>query len=179
MATTTTSHSAHLASHYPSRWLRQLPHYRTCLPSIGRSCNPFVDPLSLRLRRIAFLCITFLRVIETLFFTLVFYMRKPGWLIPGVLLILVLFFLIAWNLHLIVEAEGERRVSRLRIPAGAFSLFLWVVVVVHIVLVGLEVTGLSYFVDGTQKTWAVWMLIICLVAWVASKGPEEGSLSLT
>jgi hypothetical protein len=54
---------------------------------------------------------------------------------------------------LIVEAEGERRLYRLRIPSGAFSAFLWIVVVVHVVLVGLEVTGLSFYVDGTQKTW--------------------------
>lgn len=178
MAATTTSDDAHLTSHYQSLWLRQLPHYQTCLPSISRSCNPYVNSLSLRLRRIAFLTIIFLRVIETLLFALVFYMRKPSWLVPGVLLTLAVFFLVAWNLHLIVEAEGERRVFKLRIPSGAFSAFLWVVVVVHVVLIGLEVTGLSYYVDGTQKTWAFWILVICLVAWVAGRDPDVESVSL-
>jgi hypothetical protein len=178
MAATTTSSDTSFPSHYQSHYLRQIPHYRTCLPTIARCCNPFVNPVSLRLRHIAFLCIIVLRIIEILLFTLVFYMRKPIFLVPGVLLMLAIFFLVAWNLHLIVEAGGERRLYRLRIPSGAFSAFLWIVVVVHVVLVGLEVTGLSFYVDGTQKTWMFWILVICLVAWVTGREPEEGSLIL-
>ena len=121
-----------------------------------------------------------MRVVEVLFLLLVFYVRKPSFLTMGIWLTAAVaaFFCMAWNLHLIVEAEGERRVLRLTLPSGAFSAFLWVVVVVHIVLIGLEVTGLSWLFDGTRKTWAFWILVVFLVAWVAGREPEEGSLSL-
>lgn len=175
MAANTTSTNG---THYPSRYLTQLPYYRTSLPKIARSCNPFVDPVSLRLRRIAFLCIINLRVIETLFFALVFWLRKPILLVPEVLIVLAIFFLVAWNLHLIVEAEGDRKIFRLTIPSGAFGAFLWIVVAVHVVLIGLEISGLSWYVDGTTRTWGFWILVICLVARIAGRESEEGSLSL-
>lgn len=173
-----TSDGAFLASHYQSPYLRQLPYYRTCLSSIAHSCNPVTGPPSLRLRRTAYLVIIILRTIEALLFMFTFYVRKPSWLILAALLIFATFVFVAWNLHLIVEAEGERTAFKFRIPSVVFSVFMWVVVVVHVILVGLEVTGLSYYVDGTQKTWGFWILIICLVAWVAGREPEEGSLTI-
>ncbi len=77
-----------------------------------------------------------------------------------------------------MEAEGSRKVFGVRVPSRAFSAFLWLVVVVHVVLVGLEVTGLSWFIEGTLRTWGFWVLVICFMAWVATREPEEGSLSL-
>ncbi|XPS78656.1 hypothetical protein M3J09_010663 [Ascochyta lentis] len=178
MTETTLSKDTVPPFHYRSPYLRQIPHYRTCLPSIGHSCNLFADPPSLRLRRIAFLCIISLRIIEAIFFTFVLYIRKPSLLIPGILLTLVVFFIVAWNLHLVVEAEGQRQLFRARISGRAFGAFLWVLVVVHVVLIWLEITGLSCFVDGTQRTWAFWVFTICVAAWVAGKEPVDGSLSL-
>lgn len=51
-------------------------------------------------------------------------------------------------------------------------------VAVHVFLIGLEMTGLSYFIDGTRKTWAFWILVITVVAWIAGREEEEGTLVL-
>ena len=176
MATRPTINDTIDAFDYQNPWLRHLPHYRTCFPSLARSCNPFVS--SLRLRRIAFLIIVVLRVIESLYFALVWTVRKPSFLVPGLLITLLVFFFVAWNLDLIVEAEGERRLFGVRIPSGVFSVFLWLVVVVHLFLVGLEVTGLGVLMDGTLKTWGFWIVVMFLVALVAAREPEEVGLSL-
>jgi hypothetical protein len=167
-----------LTSHYQSPWLRQLPHYRTCLPGIGRSCNVISSPPSVRARRIAFLVIITLRTIEALLFSAVFYMHAIIWFVFGVPLTIAVFLLVGWNLHLIVEVEGDRQLLGLRIPNTAFAVFLWVVVVVHVYLVGLEVTGLSYYTGGTRLYWVFWISVVCFVAWVASRESDEGSLSL-
>lgn len=172
--------NANLASHYQSPWLRQLPHYRTWFPAITRSCNPFVDSSTLRGRRIAFLCIILLRSIEALFCAFVLYVRHFGFLRSTIWMIIVFvaFLFMAWNLHLIVDAEGGRRVSKLTIPGGVFTVFLWFMVVVHVVLIGLEITGLSFLIDGTRKNWVFWILVVTVVAWVAGREEEEGSLTL-
>lgn len=170
--------SMDVSSHYQSAWLRQLPHYRTCLPGIGRSCNVISSPSPSRARRIAFLAIMILRTVETLLFATVFYMHALKWFIFGLPVTLAVFVFVAWNLHLIVEAEGERQLSKLRIPGAAFTVFLWIVLVVHVFLVGLEVTGLSYFTGGTRMNWFFWILLICFVAWVAGRDSDEGSLTL-
>lgn len=94
------------------------------------------------------------------------------------LIVFVAFLFIVWNLHLIVEAEGGRRISKLKIPGAVFTAFLWFMVAVHIILIGLEITGLSWFIDGTRKTWLFWMLVITVVAWVAGREEEEGTLTL-
>ncbi|KAJ4985376.1 hypothetical protein SVAN01_09131 [Stagonosporopsis vannaccii] len=175
------THDANSASHYQSPWLRQLPHYRTWFPAVKRSCNPFVDSPTLRGRRIAFLLIILMRIIEALFFVFVLWYRRPGFLFSTIwmLVVFLAFLFVAWNLHLIVEAEGGRRViSKLTFPSGVFTAFLWLMVVVHVILIGLEITGLSWFIDGTRKTWLGWMLVVTVVAWVAGREEEEGTLTL-
>jgi len=69
-------------------------------------------------------------------------------------------------------------VSKLTIPGGVFTVFLWFMVVVHVVLIGLEITGLSFLIDGTRRTWVFWILVVTVVAWVAGREEEEGSLTL-
>jgi hypothetical protein len=174
------AHDANLASHYSNPWLRQLPHYRTWSPAIVRSCNPFGDPTSLRRRRIAFLCIIFLRILESLFFAFVLYMRRPGLFLSTVWIVSIFFafLLVAWNLHLIVEAEGERKMLRVAVPSQAFTAFLWMMVAIHVFLIGLEITGLSWLMDGTRKIWAFWILVICVVAWVTGREEDEGGVTL-
>src|SRR5690242_3589834 len=61
---------------------------------------------------------------------------------------------------------------------GVFTVFLWFMVVVHVVLIGLEITGLSFLIDGTRRTWVFWILVVTVVAWVAGREEEEGSLTL-
>lgn len=171
-----------LALHYQSPWLRQLPHHRSWLPAVLSSCRPSVNSLSLRWRRIAFLFVTILRIIEWVFFVFVFSTntRSHEVLIP--ILWLVVFFLafllVAWNLHLIVEAEGERRIWRVTIPNAVFTVFLWWIVVVHVFLIGLEVTGMVWFYGGTVQGWTFWTLVIILVAWVAGRKYNDGGVLL-
>ncbi|KAF3037911.1 hypothetical protein E8E12_001063 [Didymella heteroderae] len=117
-----------LTKHYRSPYLRPLPHWRTYFPAIFRSCNIFIRSLTSTPRRLAFLLIFLMRTLETgwfLFLAVTGATRNPNggksngiWIL--VLICLVAFTIELWNLHLIVESEGEGTVWGRRVPAGAF-----------------------------------------------------------
>lgn len=179
---------ADLTNHYRSPYLLCLPHYRTYFPGLCRSCNILVKSLTLTPRRIAFLLIFLLRTLETAWVLLFAWAgagRTPNgaktnapWIL--VLICVVAFTIELWNLHLIVESEGEGRVWGRRVPEGAFSLFMFWIAVFHVVFVGLEVTGMAFYVDaqGTFVTEAIVIAIIALVAWFANREVADGGLGL-
>lgn len=172
-----------LASHYQSPWLRQLPHYRTWLPAVLRSCRLSAERPSVRWRRIAFLCLIVLRFLEWLWFCLVIAItrKRPGFFLSTIWLVGVLlaFLLVAWNLQFIVEAQGSRRVWKVTIPSGVFTGFLWWLVIVHIFLISLEVSGFTYFYGSTLSDWAFWIAAVVAVAWVTVRGDNDNGVILT
>lgn len=168
--------------HYRSPYLRPLPHYRTYFPAIARSCNPFVRSLTFCPRRIAFLLIALMRTVQTswyLFFAIMGLAKSNAiWIL--VLICILAFTVELWNLHLIVEAEGEGMVCGRRIPAGAFSLFLFWITVWHLWMVPLEVSGMAFYIGGKETliVEGFWIVFIALVAWIATREPEDEGLSL-
>ena len=179
---------ADLSNHYRSPYLRCLPHYRTYFPGIFRSCNVAVKSLILTPRRIAFLLIFLMRTLETAWF-LFLAATDSGRLRDGtksnllwvlVLICMVAFTIELWDLHLIVESEGDGTVWGRRIPEGAFSLFMFWITILHVIMVGLEVTGLAFWAGG--KDWlqfeGIVIAIVAGVAWVASREVADGGLSL-
>lgn len=177
-----------LTNHYRSPYLRCLPHYRTYFPSIFRSCNILIKSLTLTPRRIAFLLIFLMRTLETgwlLIFAWAGAGRTPSgartnapWIL--VLICLVAFTIELWNLHLIVESKGEGAVWGRRIPEGAFSLFIFWITVWHVIAVGLEASGIAFYIDaqGTFILEGIVIVIIALVGWVANRDLGDGGLSL-
>lgn len=172
-----------LTFHYRSPWLRQLPHYRTWFPAVLRSCKLFTEPSSPRWRRIAFLCLLTLRLIEWLWFCLVIAIsrRRPGLFLSMIWLVSVFlaFLLVAWNLHFIVEARGSRKLWKVAIPSGVFTAFLWWMVIVHVFLISLEISGFTYFYGSTLSDWAFWITTIVVAAWVAGREDTGHGVTLT
>ena len=82
----------------------------------------------------------------------------------------------AWNLHLIVECEGQRKVLGYTFGRGGFDAFLGVMVVVHAGFVVDAVMGWSRAVGLVGENLV--LLAIFGVAWVATWRAEEGGLSL-
>jgi hypothetical protein len=179
---------ADLSNHYRSPYLRPLPHWRTYFPGIFRSCNILVKSLTLTPRRIAFLLIFLMRTLETawfLFFAWLSAGRTPSLAKSNaqytlVLICLVAFTIELWNLHLIVESEGEGNVWGRRVPEGAFSLFMFWITVCHVIFVGMEVTGIAFYIDaqGTFITESILIAIIVLAGWAANRDGVDGNLTL-
>jgi hypothetical protein len=171
-----------LTNHYRSPYLLPVPHWRTYLPGIFRSCNFFVRSMNLCPRRIAFLLNFLMRTLEAAYFSAI--SLTGSWNDYGVwLLVFVIFtaFTIElWNLHLIVEAEGDGMVWGRRIPAGAFTLFMLWNTVAHVVLVVLEITGMMFYVfeDGTFNIEGTLIAVTVLLAWVANRDVVDGGMSL-
>ncbi|KAH6615383.1 hypothetical protein C7974DRAFT_403854, partial [Boeremia exigua] len=165
-----------LTHHYQSQHLRPLPHYRTYFPALVQSCNPFVRSIALSPRRIVFLLIFLMRTVQTSYYLLLSVMSLTSghgvWLLVSICF--VAFTLELWNLHLIVEAEGDGLVFGKRIPAGAFSLFLFWMAVWHVWIVPLEVSGIAFYV-GAKETLIVegfWIAVVGCVAHVANNARD-------
>jgi len=179
---------ADLSNHYQSPYLRCLPHWRTYFPGIFSSCNIFVKSMTLTPRRVAFPLIFLMRTLETAWFFLFAASgsgRTPDgaktnapWIL--VLICMVAFTIELWNLHLIVESAGEGTVWGRRVPEGAFSLFMFWITVWHVIAVGLEVSGIAFWIDaqGTFVMEGIVIAIIALVAWIANRDVGDGGLSL-
>ena len=96
------------------------------------------------------------------------------------LICLVAFTVELWNLHLIVESEGEGTVWGRRVPEGAFSLFMFWITVWHVIAVGLEASGLAFYA-GVKETFVMEGIVIAIIAfvgWVANRDGVDGGLSL-
>lgn len=180
---------ADLSNHYRSSYLRPLPHWRTYFPGIIRSCNIFVKSLTFTPRRIAFLLIFLMRTLETGWF--IFFAASDlgktrdgtktnaPWILVSICL--VAFTVELWNLHLIVESEGEGTVWGRRVPEGAFSLFMFWITVWHVIAVGVEASGLAFYA-GVKETFIMEGIVIAIIAfveWVANRDGVDGGLSLT
>jgi hypothetical protein len=152
---------------------RQCPNLRSCWPGLAASFNPLVADRSVALRRIAFLTILALRLLNTLMHG---YMnRRSLSSIPGTAINLLFFFFMAWNLHLIVECVGERKVFGHRFGRSSFDAFLAGLVVVHVYVVGMN--GIFGW-GGWDVMSNLVLLAIFGVAWVATWEPDDGGLSL-
>ena len=173
--------STDLTNHYRNPHLRQLPHYRTCIPNVARSCNPFISPPSLCLRRIGFLIIVLLRIVQVAYYTLAWRFDSSKILIPVILICVIMFSLEIWNLHLITEAEGERRLFGFCVPSWAYRVFFWVWTLWHFLWIPLEASGIAFWMDAKWTLWMeVWSLVLlCSVAWVTGRGESEmGAVNL-
>lgn len=160
-----------LTNHYRSPYLRPLPHYRTYFPAIFRSCNPFVRSVTLCPRRIAFLLIFLMRTMQTGYYFLLdftgFVKNDRLWIL--VVACLTAFTIELWNLHLIVEAEGEGLLGTWRVPAGAFSLFMFWMTAWHVWMLPMELMGMAFWISGRGMlvVEGFWIVVIAFVAWVA------------
>lgn len=177
-----------LTNHYRSPYLLCLPHYRTYFPALRTSSNVLIKSPILTPRRLAFLVIFLLRTLETAWVLLLASIgagRSPDGTrsnAPWILLLMcvVAFTIELWNLHLIVESVREGGVRGRQPPEGLFTLILFWTALFHVILVGMEVTGIAFFVDaqGTFVTEAIVIAIIVLVAWVANWEVADGELTL-
>jgi hypothetical protein len=177
-----------LSNHYRSPYLRCLPHWRTYFRGLFCSCNIAVKSMTLTPRRIAFLLIFLMRTLETglvLILALAGAGKTPSghhtngpWVLW--LICMVAFTFELWNLHLIVESEGDGAVWGKRVPEGAITLFMFWITVWHVIVVGLEVTGMAFYIDaqGTFITEGIVIVFIALVGWVAKRDVGDGGLSL-
>ncbi|KAF2465202.1 uncharacterized protein BDR25DRAFT_91502 [Lindgomyces ingoldianus] len=149
---------------------RQCPNLRTCWPGLSQSFNPCVPDRPLMLRRSAFLSVLILRLLHSTLYTLPF--LTSLFALPATALNILFFFFVAWNLHLIVEMQGERKVFGIRFGRRSFDAFLWGLVAVHIWMLGWDIfTGYLLGVGG-NTLWTVMLLVIFGVAWVATWDPE-------
>ncbi|KAF2113590.1 hypothetical protein BDV96DRAFT_647846 [Lophiotrema nucula] len=165
---------------------RQCPNLRTCFPGLSRSLNPFVSDTEVFQRRLALITILILRILYTILFS--YQLRTSLWSAPLTLLNILFFFFVAWNLHLIVDMNGDRIVFRKRFTRKWSDGFLWLMVGAHAaVLVWDFWTGYLKCVAGAQcaaaigsasAIWSVFFLAIFGVAWVATWEEEDGPLSL-
>jgi hypothetical protein len=152
---------------------RQCPNMRTCFPTLSRSFNPVTADRPLMARRIAFLITLFFRATHSFFLTI--YYLPSIWTIPVTAINVLFFFFIAWNLHLIVEAVGERMVMGRKFGRGAFDAALASFMVVHVLVVA---SDLFLGLGGWSSTWSTTDLLILGVAWVSTWDPEDGGLTL-
>ncbi|KAF2734635.1 hypothetical protein EJ04DRAFT_523474 [Polyplosphaeria fusca] len=165
---------------------RQCPHYRDFFPGMSRSLNPFGHEGDGVQRRLAFLAILVLRFLHIILFTR--QLNTSLWSVPLTLLNILFFLFTAWNLHLIVDMQGERIVFARRFGRAAFDGFLWLMAACHLgVLIWDFVKGYLVCEAGAQcaaaigsasAIWSVLVLAIFLVAWVATWEPEDGPLTL-
>ncbi|KAF1994849.1 hypothetical protein P154DRAFT_581405 [Amniculicola lignicola CBS 123094] len=148
------------------------PNLRSCFPTLSRSFNP-LDATSKPLfyRRIAFvsiLAVHFLHILSSLF-------RFSSLSIPALALNTLFWFFMAWNLHIIVEMEGYRRVFDVLWGRTSFDVFLAGLGVI-------EVGGFVWNLLVGGWGWIGGMDIVVLsvvgVAWVATWEEEGGSVSL-
>ncbi|KAF2260622.1 hypothetical protein CC78DRAFT_584620 [Lojkania enalia] len=163
---------------------RTCPNFRTCWPSLSQSFNLSTNNRPLFLRRLAFLIILALRLINTLYPTI--HLSAPLYQVPATLLNILFFFFVAWNLHLVTEMSGQRRVLGYRFGRAWFDGFLWGMVGVHGLMLGWQLWGwwvceggsCRAFSGGEGVLGSVVLLCIFGVAWVCSWEPEEGGLNL-
>lgn len=89
------------------------------------------------------------------------------------------FFFMAWNLHLIVNMEGRRKVLGNSIGRDAFDGALWAFVGCHVVLLVMDIFAWSVLggVPG-YFLWGCVDLAIFGTAWLASWNGDDGELSL-
>lgn len=171
-----------LTNHYQSPHLRPLPHYRTYFPALFRSCNPFVRSLTLCPRRIAFLLIFLTRTWQTAYFLLIALVGLVDntRIRVQIAVYFVLFTVELWNLHRVVEAEGEGVLGTWRVPAGAFTLFVfwilaWIAWISPTEQMGMRTVAAMV---GVLAAEVFWVVVIAFVARVASKEPADQGLSL-
>jgi hypothetical protein len=149
-----------------------LPRY---LPLLQHSCQILdPDPTTHRLETAWFLFFAWLSAGRTPS------LAKSNAQYTLVLICLVAFTIELWNLHLIVESEGEGNVWGRRVPEGAFSLFMFWITVCHVIFVGMEVTGIAFYIDaqGTFITESILIAIIVLAGWAANRDGVDGNLTL-
>ncbi len=165
-----------LTNHYQNPYLRPLPHYRTYFRALLCSCNPFVRSFTLSPRRLVFLLVFLMRTVQTSYYLL---LAALGLGRNNSIWVLVFIFLVVstvelWNLHLIVEAEGDGAVLGWRIPAVAFSVVLFWITVWHMWMVPMEMNGMAFYVSGkaTLIMEVFWIAVICCLAWVANQDWE-------
>lgn len=162
-----------LKHHYRTPYLRPLPHYRTYFFALLQSCNPFVRSSDLSPRRIFFLVIFLMRTVQTGWYLslAVSGAAKSNAIWVLVLICFVAFTVELWNLHLLVEAEGEGMIFGTSIHRGLFALFLLWTVVWHLWLVPLEVNGLAFYLAAgiTFMFEGFWLTILIFLAWVANR----------
>ncbi|KAF2650505.1 hypothetical protein K491DRAFT_697237 [Lophiostoma macrostomum CBS 122681] len=160
-------------THTPQPFSRQCPNLRTCWPGLSTSFNPFVADRDVALRRVAFLVILALRLLNTLMHG---YMTRTSLSsIPATAINLLFFFFMAWNLHLIVECAGERKVLGYTFGRRSFDVFLRGLVIVHGAIFGMNVV-LGW--GGWDVLSNLVLLAIFGVAWVATWEAEDGRVSL-
>ncbi|KAF2191815.1 hypothetical protein K469DRAFT_556166 [Zopfia rhizophila CBS 207.26] len=152
---------------------RQCPNLRTYWPGLSQSFNPCISDRPLMFRRCAFLSILILRLLHSTLFTLA-YATSLFWL-PSILLNILFFFFVAWNLHLIVEMRGERKVFGMTFGRPAFDMFLWLMALGHVWILGwdflMAVVSFEAY-GGASWLWATFLLMIFAVAWISTWEPE-------
>lgn len=145
---------------------RQCPSLRLPWSGMAESYNPFVESRALMLRRVGFLLIQLIQLVYLVFYTS-FIPLSPAAL-PWTLSAVLFFFFLAWNLHLIVEMDGDRIVLGKRFGRVWFDCFLWGVVGTDAGLLAWTFAGRGERGYTVQALRVVWHLAIFAVAWVST-----------
>lgn len=164
---------------HTTRWGRQCPNLRSLFPGLTESFKINTTEPRRRRRRIAFTIAVSMYCIMAIIFP--FWFTKSVWDVPITLLHILFFFATWWNLHLIAEMQGSRKVLGKMFTPFHFDLFLYGMAVIH---VGIVTSALLYkwfgiHIFGQLRTAdASIVLAIWLVAWISTWDPEEGMVSL-
>jgi hypothetical protein len=135
---------------------------------------------SIRNRRIPFVITILLRLLHSAYFfsptSYLKTLRNNHMTIPLSILSILFFFFLAWNLHLIVQMEGERKVLGRTFTRRDFDYFLWFCMGVHGSLVVAELVYRAEFLN--YEVGGLVFLCVYAVAWVATWDPEDGAVRL-
>jgi hypothetical protein len=129
------------------------------------------------LRRIAFIATLSLRFLHNLITT--WYSSGLGWGLPSTVIGILFFFFMAWNLHLIVNMDGNRMVMGRTYGRRDFDTYLGAFVGLHLLLVIADM-GMRGVLGGVPGyfMWGCVDLAIFGTAWVATWDEDEGGMTL-
>ena len=148
---------------------RLCPTFRLPWDSMSTSYNVLVSSRAVMLRRATFI------LLQLLEFTCLLLSNSlhPTSLgdIPWTLTTILFFFFVAWNLHLIVSAQGVRVVLGRRVGRRAFDGFLGGLVVCYVGMIGCGVYKGQYEVLTMR---VVVDLVIFVVAWITTWEADGG-----